>query len=67
MPRARPPETQDKKIEALTVRFPDDVLQAMRDCAAQEERALNTVIVRACREYAEIDPRPDSKKGGRRG
>lgn len=37
----------------LTVRFPRAVLEEMRDCAAYNERSLNTEIVRAARAYAQ--------------
>jgi hypothetical protein len=41
------------------------MLSDLRDVAEQEERALNTVIVRACRAYMETDP--EAKKKARRG
>lgn len=34
---------------ALTVRFPDDVLDKLRQASVAEDRALNTVIVRAAK------------------
>ena len=42
----------DKKQEKrFSVRFPPDVLEAIRQLAGQEDRSLNGEIVQAVREY----------------
>lgn len=43
------PEPETGPTTALTVRFPDDVLEKLREAAEAEDRALNTVIVRAAK------------------
>lgn len=54
MPRPRPPEMPTgERIVTISVRYPESVLLALRGQAKTEERALNTVIVRAARDYLE--------------
>lgn len=43
----------DDETVTMSVRFPKRVLEATRDQARVEERALNTTIIRALREYLE--------------
>lgn len=63
MPRPRPPEVPEgEKIVTISVRYPESVLAALRAQAKAEERALNTVIVRAARDYLT----EAKKKGGSR-
>jgi hypothetical protein len=74
MPRPRPPEFPDKeRIVTVSVRYPESVLVSLRARAKAEERALNTVIVRAARDYlatpltglAQAEPVSKRKAGGK--
>jgi predicted transcriptional regulator len=42
-----------REHEPLTVRFPRELLERMRELAAQHDRSLNGEIVRAVREYVQ--------------
>jgi hypothetical protein len=53
---ARTPEVDDEDSEdvaSITVRFPLSIRDGLKKCAKAEERAFNTVVVRACRAYLE--------------
>ena len=41
----------NRALKRVTVRFPPDVLEALRALAKQEDRSLNGEIVQAVREY----------------
>jgi hypothetical protein len=43
-------ENAKKQEKRFSVRFPVDILEDMRKIADEEERSLNTEIVRACRD-----------------
>lgn len=64
-PRKRPEDIVP--TTALTVRFPDDVLEKLRAAAEAEDRALNTVIVRATKVAVgmPLGSEQPKKKGGR--
>jgi hypothetical protein len=63
MPRPRPPELgATEKVVTISVRFPESVMDGLRDVAKEEERTLNTVIVRAARRYIEEDLPERTKK-----
>lgn len=66
---ARPRKSPDDIVPttALTVRFPNEVLDKLRAAAEAEDRALNTVIVRAAKVAVglPLGGEQPKKKGGR--
>ena len=42
-------KTDANKVEQLTVRFPKDILEALRESAQANDRSLNAEIVNAAR------------------
>ena len=41
----------DDQVKTISVRYPESILIALRARAKEEERALNTVMIRAARDY----------------
>ncbi|HEY7123110.1 MAG TPA: YlcI/YnfO family protein [Ktedonobacterales bacterium] len=52
----------DKKVEQkISIRFPLDVLDAIRQLARAHERSFNGEVVWALREYAKRHPKPEKR------
>lgn len=63
MPRPRPPEVpRDAKMVTISVRFPEALLGQLRTRAKLEERAFNTVVIRATRAYVAVAPDKNQPK-----
>lgn len=62
---ARTPDSDEEsreEVASITVRFPVSIRDGLKRRARDEERAFNTVVVRACRRY--IENGGDETQGG---
>jgi hypothetical protein len=58
-------ESASKGERRISIRFPLDVLDAIRTLAKQHERSFNGEVIWALREYMERHQRHQGHKGGK--